>query len=134
MNLTKPIISTSDIIGHNDSSSFKLPKFSPDELLGLSFLRETDDGQKYRAQVVRKILYNDASNHEKIKFLITLGDGELDEIITYNELSDIVESQHEKEIEDPNSAWTFLEIKDHIIPLSPKHPQYKGFSYYVLVH
>ena len=71
----KPIISTSDVIGHKDPSSLKLPKFSPEELIGLTFLRETDDGQRYRARIVRKTLDNDAQNHEKIKFLVTLGNG-----------------------------------------------------------
>ena len=35
----KPIISTSDVIGHKDPSSLKLPKFFPEELIGLTFLR-----------------------------------------------------------------------------------------------
>jgi hypothetical protein len=34
-----------------------------------------DDGQTYRAQIVRKQLDNDAANHERIKFLFTLGEG-----------------------------------------------------------
>ena len=130
----KPIISTSDVIGHTDPSSFKLPKFSPDELIGLTFLRETDDGQTLRAQIVRKILDNDAANHERIKFLVTLGDGEFDEIITYNELSSIIDDQHSKEINDPDAAWSFLEIKGHTGPLNSTHPDYKGSSYNVLVH
>jgi hypothetical protein len=99
------------LIGHADPSSLNLPKFSPEELTGLTFLREMDNGQKYRATIVQKILDNDAQNHEKIKFLVKLGDGEFDEIVKYNELSAIVEAQHEAEMEDSNFAYTYKEIR-----------------------
>ena len=75
MQCHKPIISTTDILVHNDPCSFNLPKFSPDELLGLTFLRHMDDGQTYRAEIVRNILDNDAANHERIKFLVSIGEG-----------------------------------------------------------
>jgi hypothetical protein len=32
----------------------------------------------------KKIMDNDAANHEKIKFLVRIGDEELDEIISHN--------------------------------------------------
>ena len=32
----------------------------------------------------------DAKNHQQIKFLLSLGDGQLEEIIPYNELSNLV--------------------------------------------
>ena len=40
-----------------------LPKFSPEELIGLTFIHEVDD-QKVRAKIVKKILDRDAENHE----------------------------------------------------------------------
>ena len=41
---------------------------------------------------------HNAENHQQIKFLLALGDGELEEIISYNELSDlVVESMASKE-------------------------------------
>eukprot|EP00977_Amphora_coffeiformis_P026758 scaffold29883_cov112-Amphora_coffeaeformis.AAC.1 len=45
----------------------KLPKFSPEELLGLTFLHDVDDGQQVRAKIVKKILDRDAENLERIK-------------------------------------------------------------------
>ena len=74
--------------------SLKLPTFSPEQLLGLTFLRETEDGQKIRAKVTRKVMDRDAENHENIKFLISCGEEEYEELIAYNKLSDIVERQH----------------------------------------
>jgi hypothetical protein len=128
-----PIQSVSDLMGHKNPSSLNLPKFSPEELTGLTFLHEMDDGQKYRATIVKRINDNDSQNHEKIKFLVTLGHGEFDEIIEYNELSAIVEAQHEAEIDNPDITWVFKEIKGHQGPLRNTHPEYKGSAYNVLV-
>ena len=130
---TKSIHSVSDLIGHENPSSLNLPKFSPEELTGLTFIREMDDGQKYQATIVQKILDHDSQNHEKIKFLVKLGHGEYDEIIEYNELSALVEAQHEAEINDPDVAWVFKAIKGHQGPLRPTHPEYKGSTYNILV-
>ena len=66
-----------------------LPTFSPDELLGMTILKG-DGGEIVRAKAVRKIMDNDDENHDQIKFLLALGDGQLEELISYNELSDLV--------------------------------------------
>ena len=81
----KPVIST---IQDYYDSTVHLPVFSPDELLRMMVLRTVDE--TVCARVVRKILDCDADNHSKIKFLLSLGDGQLEEIISYNELSDLV--------------------------------------------
>ena len=90
------LFSASDLTGLDiDPPNLKLPHFSPDELLGLTFIRDMPDGSKHRASVARKIKDDDAANHQKIRFLIEIGtEGELDEIIAYNELSNIIEDQH----------------------------------------
>ena len=59
-----------------------LPMFSPNELVGMTVLREVDD-QLVHGKVVRKIMDSDAENHQQIKFLLALGDGKLEEIISY---------------------------------------------------
>ena len=38
-----------------DPTKTKLPKFSPEELLGLAFLHDTPDGQRVCAQVIQPI-------------------------------------------------------------------------------
>ena len=39
-----------------DPEKTKLPKFSPEELLGLTFLYDTPDGQKVRAEVIKELM------------------------------------------------------------------------------
>jgi hypothetical protein len=94
-----------------------------------------DDGSKYtRAKVARKIIDNDAANHQKIKFLVEMSDGNLKEIIAHNELSNVIERQHEAEVHSPDSAsWAFKEITEHQGPPTSSDRRYKGSSYNVLV-
>jgi hypothetical protein len=98
-------------------------------------LTSSIDGSKYRAKVARKIVDNDAANHQKIKFLVEMSDGKLEELIACNELSDVIERQHESELYSPDSAsWAFKDITEHQGPLTPSDRRYKGSSYNVLVH
>ena len=55
---SKPILLSAADIPENgepprwvNRSDLKLPKFTPDELMGLTFIRETSDGQKVRAKI-----------------------------------------------------------------------------------
>ena len=127
------IYSLNDDIGI-DPSQLEIPKFSPNELLGLTFLRDTEDGERLRAKVTRKIMDRDAQNHQHIKFLVTIGDGSVEEIIAYNELSDIIDRQQQDQANGTLNTWTFQDITDHEGPLKPSGSNYKGSTYNVLVH
>jgi hypothetical protein len=103
--------------------------------VGLTFIRDMDDGTKFRATVARKIVDTDAANHKAIKFLVEMSNGQLDEIIAYNELSDIIEDQHETELHaHDDSTFAFKAINDHQGPLTSLDKRYKGSSYNLLVH
>ena len=110
-----------------------LPKFSPEELIGLTFLHELDDGQQVRARISKKILDRDAENHERIKMLISYDDDRVEEVVSYNELCDIVAEQHEKEAHGETELFTFTEVLRHQGPLRPGDSNYRGSSYNVEV-
>jgi hypothetical protein len=94
---TKPILSSVDLASLDiNPSDKKLPRFSPDKLMGRTFIRQLDDGTSYRAKILRKIQDHNAESHNKIKFLVELGDGDFDEIISYNTLCDLGEVQHDE--------------------------------------
>jgi hypothetical protein len=128
-----PIQSVSDLTGQHETSSLRLPKFSPEELIGKTFTRTMDDGKSYHATVIQKIHDNDAANHSKIKMLLKVGDGTLDELISYNELSHIIESQEDAIANGTKDVWSFKSIKGHQGPLTQQHPDYKGSTYNVTV-
>ena len=115
-----------------DPSKLELPKFSPDELLGRTFVREMEDDKKFRAIVVQKILDSDAENHKDLKFLVEIGEGGYDEIISYGELSQLIEDMVERE-SDPDHHYAYKGIIAHQGPLQSSHNNYKGSRYNVLI-
>jgi hypothetical protein len=128
------VMSTNDIAAiAMEPSDLSLPEFSPDELLGQTYLKDMENGQRMRAKVSRKIMDTDAENHQKIKFLIEIGEGAFDEIIAYNELSDLIEKRNQEEEEYGNAGWAFKAITGHVGPISSSHQDYKGSSYNIKV-
>ena len=57
--------------------ALNLPQFSLDELIGMSYVRQ-HDARDYHAKVICKVLDQDARDHQEIKFLLSLGDGKLE--------------------------------------------------------
>ena len=94
--------------------------------MGLTFLHDTVTGERVRAQVIKKIEDMDAKNHQNIKFIIEYGDPVYEEIISYGELSDIVEKQHMEELEEEDRLYIFKKILSHEGPLKPSDANYKG--------
>ena len=84
--------------------------------------------------MVQQIIDHDADNHQQIKFLLSLGDGALDEIISYNELSDLVNKSMQTRESGAHNFITYSRILDHQGPLKKHDPKYKGSSYNVLVN
>jgi hypothetical protein len=129
----KFIHSTADIsYPERNPSELKLPRFSIEELMGRTFLFDTKDGQKLRAQVIRKINDQDAKNHQNIKLLCNVGDDGAEEIITYQEICDLLEEQDNQD-RDEDRLWTFKQIVGHTGPLTYKDEKWQGSQYNVRV-
>ena len=106
--------------------------FSPDELPGMMVLREHDDAMVC-AKVVRNIMDWDEMSHQKIKFLLSLGDGQLEEIISYNKLSDLVTESMAAKESGQSECFSYSRIADHQGSLKAHDLKYCGSSYNVLV-
>jgi hypothetical protein len=91
-----------DVI-HNEESIQALPTFDPMEVVGKRFIKE-HNGFPHHAKVLEPM-------EDGTKFLVALGDGEREEIMTYHEIMDLVENQ----LDDDNEshAWAFETILDH---------------------
>jgi hypothetical protein len=62
--------------------------------MGRTFIHTDKDGNHYAARVVQKITEKDAENENKIKFIVEIGEGKYDEILSaYNEISNFIEEQ-----------------------------------------
>ena len=127
--VSKAIVTT---IQDNYNEPVQLPMFSPDELLEMTILRPLDD-ELVKEKVVRKIMNRDVENHQQIKFLRPLGDGKLEEIISYNELSDLVTESLAAKESGQQDLISYARILDHQGPVKSHDPKYKGSFYNVLV-
>ena len=105
----------------------ELPVFSPEELLGMTVLCEIDDEVLW-VKVVRKVIDHDSENHQQIKFLLALGDGELEEIISYNKLSNLVTESKAAKESGHSDIVTYSGIIDHQGPLKQHDPKPCGSS------
>jgi hypothetical protein len=111
----------------------QLPTFSPEQLIGKSFPRTYDSGNTYKATVVKRINAHQEQTKRETKFLLDIGDGAFDELISYHELSQLISNHQTLHPHDPDTPWTFTSILDHIGPLPTDHPEYKGSAYYLLI-
>jgi hypothetical protein len=93
-------------------------------------IREAPDGQSHRALVARKIIDADSDNHQAIRFLLQIDEKDADEIISYNELSDLMEAQQSEPATNGNieDHFKFTSIIGHQGPLQPTNAGYKGSS------
>jgi hypothetical protein len=71
-------------------------------------------------------------NHQNIKMLLSFDDDRVEELISYNELCDIVAEQHDAEANGEQDIFAFREILDHRY-VKPHDHDYKGSSINVLV-
>ncbi len=105
----------------------RIPNFSPDEMVGLHFLKQQEDGTMIGAKVKQKTNDLEAQNHQNIKMLVKVGDEDgYEEIMSYVDLCDVVEGQHKQESENPNAQFMFQDIIGHEGPLSKDHKDYNG--------
>jgi len=92
---------------------------------------EQEDGQRFRAKIVKMIEDHEGSvenNPTRLKFLLSINDDAGQDIITYNQLIDYLARDDECD-----TLWKFRRIISHQGPLNNKHPDYKGSTYNVQV-
>jgi hypothetical protein len=121
---------------HDDNPTVHkpLPEFDPDSLIGRTFLLNPDEnGERLRATVKKKIIEQlDEENEslaEKIDFLLDVGEGRSESIISYNQLLDHLEQSNYEE----DGLFKFKEITGHQGPLKPEDKDYKGSNYNVQI-
>ena len=123
---------------NNQSSSSPMPSFNPDDLIGKTYLQPPEEnGERFRAKVTKKIIdqiEDEAGQRiENINYLIDVGNGRAEEIISYNQLLDHLQAAEQEDAQISDGAFQFRDITGHQGPLSPHDPDWKGSSYNVQV-
>ena len=100
------------------------------------FLLETmgrDQGQNSPENVVEDIEQADGERVQKLRFILGIGNGKLEEIISYNQLVDHLEAAANDDNEISDDLFKFRALIGHQGPLKPTGPNWKGCKYNVLV-
>ena len=129
-----PLLSISD----HPTSSKPFPEFNPDDLAGRTFLLPPGDNEEsLRAKVTRKVVEDieqaDGERVQKLSFILSIGNGKLEEIISYNQLVDHLEAAANDDNEISDNQFKFRALIGHQGPLKPTDPNWKGCKYNVLV-
>ncbi len=125
---------------HDDDPSVHkpMPEFDPKDLIGRTFLLPPEEnGERFRAkvtqQVIKKMEDDEEARKEEIHFLIDIGNGKLEELISFNQLLDYLEqNEADESIMDPDS-FKFRDIIDHEGPLTPRSKNWKGSSWNIKI-
>jgi hypothetical protein len=95
-------------------------------------MNEQEDGKRFHAQLIRAIEDAEAklsTNPTRVQFTSFVNDDEFEEILSYNEVLNHIESHdYNKEV-----IWKFCQIVAHEGPLKPSSPSWKGSTYNVMI-
>ena len=71
-----------------------MPTFDPSDLIGRTFPPE-ENGERHRAKVTRKVVeiidQDNSQRVENINFILDIGNGKVEELISYNQLLEHLE-------------------------------------------
>ena len=102
------------------------------DLIGRTYLTDpNEDGTRRRIKIVEQLDVFDstaANNPAMIRFRAMTDDGVIEDIRTYSQLIDRIESE-----DGSNDEWHFRSIINHHGPIKRNDSQYKGSSYNLLI-
>ena len=137
-----PKVPTVFIISRQDdagSSIIKpMPEFDPDNLIGRTFLLPPqENGERLRAKVTKKVVEEieaaDGNRLPNINFILDIGEGKVEELITYNQLLDHLEQADGQDNSMDQELYRFRAIIGHEGPLKATDPNWKGSKWNVQI-
>jgi hypothetical protein len=112
-------------------SAIVRPILDPHCLIGRSFLKDQDNRERHRVQIVQVMddhLDQVEQHSDCIKFLCKINEDEREELIAFNEILNYLEAQEQDDV-----IWKFRRIIGHQGPLKNGHPDYNGSAYNVQI-
>ena len=95
-----------------------MPEFDPDNLIGRTFLLPPqENGERFIAKVTKKVVEEieaaDGNRIPNINFILDIGEGKVEELITYSQLLDHLEQADEQENSMDQELYRFRAIIGH---------------------
>ena len=122
----------------NPSGSKPMPTFDPTDLIGRTFLLPPEEnGERHRAKVTRQVVeIIDQDNGQRIEnntFILDVGNGKVEELISYNQLLEHLENSQDHHMGMDQDLYRFRAIIGHQDPLIASDSDWKGSKYNVQV-
>ena len=118
----------------NPSGSKPMPTFDPSDLIGRTFLLPPEEnGERHRAKVTRQVVeiidQDNGQSVENINFILDIGNGKVEELISYNQLLEHLENAQDHDMSMDQELYRFRAIIGHQVPLLASDPDWKGSKY-----
>ena len=115
-----------------------MPEFDPKFLIGRTFLLPPHENvERLRAKVTKKVVEEieaaDVNRIPNINFILDIGEGKVEEFITYNQLLDHLEQADEQDISMEQELYRFRAIIGQEGPLKATDPRGKGSKWNVQI-
>ena len=115
-----------------------MPEFDPDDLIGRTFLLPPqENGERLRAKVTKKVVEEIEAAHGNriphINFILDIGEGKVEELITYNQLLDHLEQADKQDNLMDQELYRFRAIICHKGPSKATDPNWKGSKWNVQI-
>ena len=114
----------------NPAGSKPMPTFDPSDLIGRTFLLPPEEnGERHRAKVTRQIVeiidQDNGQRIENIYFILDIGNGKVEELISYNQLLEHLENAQDHDMGMDQELYRFRVIIRHQGPLLASDPDWK---------
>ena len=122
----------------NPSGSKPMPTFDHSDLIGRTFLLPPqENGERHRAKVTRQVVeiidQDNGQTIENINFILDIGNGKVEELISYNQLLEHLVNAQDHDMGMDQELYRFRAIIGHQGPLLASDPDWKGSKYNVQV-
>ena len=112
--------------------------FIPTDLIGRTFLLPPEEnGERHRANGARKVVeiidQENVHRVENINFILDIGNGNVEELISYNQLLEHLENAQHNVMGMDQELFKFRAIMGHQGPLAASDPKWKHRKYNVQV-
>ena len=109
------------------SGSKPMPTFDPSDLIGRTFLLPPEvNGERHRAKATRQVVeiidQDNGQGVENINFILDIGNGKVEELISYNQLLEHVENAQDHDMGMDQELYRFRAIIGHQSPLLASDP------------
>ena len=107
-----------------------MPTFDPSDLIGRTFLLPPEEnGERHKAKVTRQVVeINEKHNGQRVEnvnFILDIGNGKVEELISYNQLLEHLENAQDHDMGMDQELYRFRAIIGHQGPLLNSDPDWK---------